>query len=604
MISLKKIFFSALLCCFTSVVLAQITVDDNETDVNLVNLLIGSSSCVSATNAIVKGNTFTSGNSYGSFNKNGSSFPFANGIVLSTGSVKNSKGPYIKSAGDNTSITAGDSDLDLKLGINSMNATLLEFDFIPQTNSISFNYIFASNEYQDNFPCLYSDAFAFLIRKNDGIDTYRNLAILEDGTAVSSTNIHQVINDFTTISDGSIRKGCGPKNESYFEQLNTGSTNTSPINYAGQTKILTAQSSVSANTPYHIKLVIANDKFYTYDSAVFLEAGSFSSNIDLKATNNPFCVGQSTIIDSGLTDTSNTYEWYLNGSTTAIPDAKSSTYAATEAGEYSVVANISGCIATGKITINSSTATAPSDSDLTKCDDAGTGIATFRLPEGYHNSDIDFELYRYYSDISLSNEILNPTAYSASDETIVYIKVLSNNYGGCEPVFKITLHVTNSTLTAISAPTPIINDFSGNGNSVELVPPSGGGSYEYSLDRINYQDSPLFTNLPIGKYNAYIRDKSNCQYLTYPITLLDYPRFFTPNGDGYNDVWEIKNLASQYPGAYITLFDRYGKLLQQLGATNSWDGKYIGNDLPADDYWFHVNLKDGRIIKGHFSLKR
>ncbi len=87
--------------------------------------------------------------------------------------------------------------------------------------------------------------------------------------------------------------------------------------------------------------------------------------------------------------------------------------------------------------------------------------------------------------------------------------------------------------------------------------------------------------------------------------VLDYPIFFTPNGDGYNDQWFIKNLDIDYPNAELYIFNRYGKLLKQLSASgNGWDGQIGNNQLPSDDYWFVLKLENGRTIKGHFALKR
>ena len=130
----------------------------------------------------------------------------------------------------------------------------------------------------------------------------------------------------------------------------------------------------------------------------------------------------------------------------------------------------------------------------------------------------------------------------------------------------------------------------------------------YSLETtiaIQEQDNPLFTGIAPGNYLGYARDKNGCG-LSDPFTIyvLDYPRFFTPNGDGFNDVWKIKNL-DLFPKATITIYDRYGKFIKELNKINpSWNGTYIGNELPATDYWFNLNFGDGKIIKGHFSLKR
>jgi gliding motility-associated-like protein len=85
---------------------------------------------------------------------------------------------------------------------------------------------------------------------------------------------------------------------------------------------------------------------------------------------------------------------------------------------------------------------------------------------------------------------------------------------------------------------------------------------------------------------------------------LDYPRYFTPNGDGYNDNWNIENL-DLLPKSTITIFNRFGKLLKEISPTSvGWNGMFNGTALPATDYWFNLTFENGKIIKGHFSLKR
>ena len=130
------------------------------------------------------------------------------------------------------------------------------------------------------------------------------------------------------------------------------------------------------------------------------------------------------------------------------------------------------------------------------------------------------------------------------------------------------------------------------------------GNYEYSLDGINYQDSPTFNNLISGIYTVYVNDKNNCGKITDDVFLMMYPVFFTPNDDGYNDFWKIK-LSELEPGLTITIFDRFGKLLKYLDNDDiGWDGTYNQNPLPADDYWFVIKRTNGKEIKNHFTLKR
>ena len=130
------------------------------------------------------------------------------------------------------------------------------------------------------------------------------------------------------------------------------------------------------------------------------------------------------------------------------------------------------------------------------------------------------------------------------------------------------------------------------------------GNYEYSLDGINYQDSPTFNNLTSGIYTVYVNDKNNCGKVTDDVFLMMFPVFFTPNDDGYNDFWKIK-LSELEPGLTITIFDRFGKLLKYLDNDDiGWDGNYNQNPLPADDYWFVIKRTNGKEIKNHFTLKR
>jgi gliding motility-associated-like protein len=98
-----------------------------------------------------------------------------------------------------------------------------------------------------------------------------------------------------------------------------------------------------------------------------------------------------------------------------------------------------------------------------------------------------------------------------------------------------------------------------------------------------------------------------CQDITIPVSLINYPHFFTPNQDGYNDTWNIVGLENDN-SARIYIFDRYGKLLKQISPSgDGWDGTYNGTPLPSTDYWFTVFFNENgakKEFKAHFSLKR
>ena len=129
--------------------------------------------------------------------------------------------------------------------------------------------------------------------------------------------------------------------------------------------------------------------------------------------------------------------------------------------------------------------------------------------------------------------------------------------------------------------------------------------FEYSVDGINYQSSNVFFNVPSGLQTAYARETDFCGSDAQTFIVLIAPKFFTPNNDSYNDIWEVKGLIN-YPQAKVTIFDRYGKLISVLSATKlTWDGTLNKYPLPADDYWYCLKLDENSPEKkGHFSLKR
>ncbi len=133
----------------------------------------------------------------------------------------------------------------------------------------------------------------------------------------------------------------------------------------------------------------------------------------------------------------------------------------------------------------------------------------------------------------------------------------------------------------------------------------GIGDYEYSIDGLIYQDNNIFTNLKVGEYTIYIKDKNGCGVVNKTMFLLFYPQYFTPNGDGYHDKWQLY-FANSEPDITITIFDKFGKLLKKLSPNSTgWDGTYNGKLLPNSDYWFVVNRPSkNEKYTGHFALKR
>ena len=182
-----------------------------------------------------------------------------------------------------------------------------------------------------------------------------------------------------------------------------------------------------------------------------------------------------------------------------------------------------------------------------------------------------------------------------------------------------TLRVTNvatncfreATFTIIEKELAVIQNIEvtdASENNTALITVTGNGDYEFTLDDPigPYQDSNLFTGLLPGFHTVYVRSKEDCGTVEQEFSIIGFSKYFTPNGDGYHDTWQVQGISDMVqPGTVIRIFDRYGKLLKEINPlSDGWDGTFRGTNLPADDYWFDVQLEDGRIFKSHFTLKR
>lgn len=209
------------------------------------------------------------------------------------------------------------------------------------------------------------------------------------------------------------------------------------------------------------------------------------------------------------------------------------------------------------------------------------------------NATPGFSSYEWSTGVTGQNIVINePGNYSIT---------VSKNYDGiiCSTI-KNFLVYNSEKAHIVSVET---EDWTANVNTITVIA-SGNGEYEYSLNGLDFQDSNQFSGLPPGDYLVHVRDKNGCGTVQEEIFLLSYPKYFTPNGDSYNDYWQI-NFSHVEPGMRISVFDRYGKLITNFnGEGPGWDGNYNGKPLPSSDYWFLVERDGGKEYKGHFSLKR
>lgn len=160
-------------------------------------------------------------------------------------------------------------------------------------------------------------------------------------------------------------------------------------------------------------------------------------------------------------------------------------------------------------------------------------------------------------------------------------------------------------ITVIEHNTPEIDRIDVNETTIVIYLKKEETYFEYSIDGINYQSSNVFFNSPSGLQTAYVREVNFCSNDTEPFIVLITPKFFTPNNDSYNDVWEVEGLIN-YPEAVVSIFDRYGKLISVLNARRLfWNGTFNNSLLPASDYWYVLKIDSTKPeVRGHFTLKR
>lgn len=771
---MKYHLFILVVLCFSSQVKAQyIQLDDSYTAQQLVEDVLIDSDCATISNISVSGHNFGDGLSYGYFSAGTSTFPFAKGVILSTGKATSAIGPNNSILSEGPRSWVGDQDLEmaLEIGQSSFNATVLEFDFEPLADKVSFDYIFSSEQYLTSpspNQCNFTDGFVFLIKEANSSNPYKNLAV------IPGTITPVLVN--TVRGAGTI---CPPANPEYFGGFN-GSEH--PTNFNGQTVIMKASTEVIPGIKYHMKLVVADQGNNLYDSAIFFGGGSFKIETDLGSDKlltdgNALCQNE-TLTLTATNPTAISYKWFKNG----IPQVGANTdqfaISVNENASYSVEVGLGGtCFSTGEIKIEYAPTVVLSNTTLVQCDEDNDGLALFNLTQASPSvtaGNANLTTPVYFKSFPDANGNIDPiTNFTAFQNTQSIVYARAENQYGCFGISEVTLAVSNNSvvnppnlekcdndsnptdglaifnlrdresaildnlpggnvnyytsyqnallgLNAIPDPSDFentdpfsqtiyaklssgadcygiaqfeiivnsfgtslddeeavvcsnstattrldagsgfatytwntvpqqftqfidvnasgiysvtvtnangcegtktfnvkesskaeitsvtVNDFNGQNNSFTVnLSANSIGDYQYSIDSVNFQDSPTFTNVKPGLYTVYVIDKNDCgPTAIYGFAVMDYPKFFSPNGDGINDFWNVPNLRIQ-PNATVSIFDRYGKLIYFFKANQQgWNGMHEGRQLPATDYWFRITLDSGREVRGHFSLIR
>ncbi|MBR9913623.1 MAG: gliding motility-associated C-terminal domain-containing protein, partial [Algicola sp.] len=569
----------------------------------VVDVLIDSP-CAQITNIeFSTGTDFGDVNGIGYFSADANSFPFDEGILLTSGDASLASGPNFNAMSDGGFGWPGDAELDAAVGITSNNASIIEFDFVPLSDEISFDFLMASEEYNGStggtFECTFSDAFAFLLTDENGVTT--NLAVLPGTTTpILVTNIHPE------------NPGCPAINEEYFGGYTP--QDLPPISFDGRTTVFTAFSNVNIGETYHIKLVIADASDTALDSGVFLKAGSFDigevelgEDITIEA-GTAACIGEQIVLSTQAPSVD--HVWFKDGF--AIPGETTNSLVVTEAGTYTTQIIFSpSCIISDEIVVEflplPNIATTPPD--LVGCS-IGNQTAVFELTDNdlpiladvddVSNYTVTYHLTQADADNG-DNPLTSPYT-SISDPQTVYALVVDNTTGcsdttsfqlvlGIEPETTFTTDFEyevcpNATVPIIIEATPV------NYNTSEV-------SINWYLDGVLISGENGLT-LPVllaGDYEIeVIFNDTGCSSITTQ-TVIELetcviPQGISPNGDGMNDTFDL----SSYNVSKLEIFNRLGtSVYSKRNYTDEWHGQSNdGDELPVGTYFYTMEYEDGK----------
>lgn len=252
--------------------------------------------------------------------------------------------------------------------------------------------------------------------------------------------------------------------------------------------------------------------------------------------------------------------------------------------------------------------------DMVLCEDSPDIIlAALNSPAGPNISNVEWTVD--YEDDGVIDATLIGSAHAgsrirvSSPNTGRYFVVVTTNSG---ETYRDDILITFLGNPKWSLDGVISRDDLSDNNIVEIVMNNPFGDYEFAINGGEFQDSPIFDNVPPGENTLIINDKKGCGITEpMPFLVVGYPKFFTPNGDGVHDNWEVYGISTLI-NPVISIFDRYGKLLKQLDqSTISWDGTFNGRPMPSSDYWFKMDysrtasdIMVAKPVRTHFTLKR
>ena len=575
-------FFIATLLFTATTSFAQLEIDDSPTPLELAESLIGEGVSISGVTM-----DCPSGAS-GFFECLDCNVGIANGILLTSGDVYSANGPNNSGSTGTGHGAPGDADLNMIPGVVGTNdACVLEFDLTVTSDTIRFNYVFGSEEYIE-YVNFINDVFAFYI-SGPGIVGTENLALIPGtDTEVSINNVNHILNTeyFVDNGDGTVP----PYNSDDFY-----------IQYDGFTTVLEAKRQVIPCETYHLKIAIADDADYVWDSGVFIEAGSLSSpgvNLvyETEIDGYPYiiegCNEGSLSFELSFAPI-DTFEIVISvgGTAIAVTDYEMQTLLTFLPGdtliEIPIIAPEDGIdegIETIVVTIEAGCITGLDDSLVLYIYDAIPGTDAVLVASGG-------ETYSWTPEATLSDPSASTTVASPTEETTYTV---TSTLASCINTASTTVSIQESSAYAGEDTTIYFGESA-------FLEATGGVEYTWlpilTLSNPDIAD-PLATPGVTTVYTVYVTTAIGCEFtdqVTVNVSsdaLVGVPNAFSPNGDGFNDGFTVI-VRGQLASYNLQIFNRWGEqVFESTNFTNSWKGIYNNEEQPLGSYTYYLTYKD------------
>ena len=586
-------FFIATLLFTATTSFAQLEIDDSPTPLELAESLIGEGVSISGVTM-----DCPSGAS-GFFECLDCNVGIANGILLTSGDVYSANGPNNSGSTGTGHGAPGDADLNMIPGVVGTNdACVLEFDLTVTSDTIRFNYVFGSEEYIE-YVNFINDVFAFYI-SGPGIVGTENLALIPGtDTEVSINNVNHILNTEYVVDNGD--GTVPPYNSDDFY-----------IQYDGFTTVLEAKRQVIPCETYHLKIAIADDADYVWDSGVFIEAGSLSSpgvNLvyETEIDGYPYiiegCNEGSLSFELSFAPI-DTFEIVISvgGTAIAVTDYEMQTLLTFLPGdtliEIPIIAPEDGIdegIETIVVTIEAGCITGLDDSLVLYIYDA---IPVAISPDTIICPGTDAvlvasggETYSWTPEATLSDPSASTTVASPTEETTYTV---TSTLASCINTASTTVSIQESSAYAGEDTTIYFGESA-------FLEATGGVEYTWlpilTLSNPDIAD-PLATPGVTTVYTVYVTTAIGCEFtdqVTVNVSsdaLVGVPNAFSPNGDGFNDGFTVI-VRGQLASYNLQIFNRWGEqVFESTNFTNSWKGIYNNEEQPLGSYTYYLTYKD------------